>query len=286
LPAVQAAREAARRMQCTNNLKQLMLAVHNYHNTHRTMPLGSLGQNVDSHPGWGFMILPFIEQTALNNRAPDYVDFFQANGGGVPRVDAFLCPSTSTILNNISMSVADTGGVPKWFVSHYFASLGVWKDSTWNMNRSNGLFPTHNAPHDFAAVTDGLSNTWAIGEVGILADTCWCYHAWCVGYTEGFGRYATAGAVYSTAADSMSATGGNTNAINGNHGACIYLNNNSVYSVPAGGPGGFYYGSLHPGGANFAMGDGSVSFYSDSTDAKILWALATRNGGELLQPGQ
>lgn len=286
LPAVQAAREAARRMQCTNNMKQLGLAVQNYHATHNTMPLASIGTIVDSHPGWGVMLLSFVEQTALDDRRSDSRGFFQANGGGVPRVEGFLCPSTSVTSANLAMDNTANAS-PGWFVSHYFASIGVWRKSTWDMTRNDGFFPTNNAPHDFAAIQDGLSNTVAFGEVGTLSDTCHCYHNWATGFTEGYGRYGSAGAIYSTAADYSSVTSGNTNGINGNHGECVNLNSLSTgASYPAGGPSQFYYGSLHPGGSNFAMGDGSVSFFTDSTDAKILWAMATRNGGEPLQPSQ
>jgi prepilin-type N-terminal cleavage/methylation domain-containing protein/prepilin-type processing-associated H-X9-DG protein len=276
LPAVQAAREAARRMQCTNNLKQLALAVHSYHEAQNTLPLASIdGQLDNNHTGWGLQILPYIEQSGMDARrgGSSVVDFY-INMNGVPKVEAFLCPSNPNL-----MQIDTTALAPRlYYVSHYFASIGLWKSTTWSKNRNNGFFPTHNAPHDFAAVKDGLSATWAIGEVGSPADTCLTYHVWATGYLEFYGRYGSAGAVYSTAADYLSAIGGNTNSINGNRGECVNPNDNS-----GGGAGQFYYSSPHPGGANFALGDGSVSFYSDSTDAKVLWAMATRNGDEPLQ---
>jgi prepilin-type N-terminal cleavage/methylation domain-containing protein/prepilin-type processing-associated H-X9-DG protein len=285
LPAVQAAREAARRMQCTNNLKQLGLAVQNYHATHATLSLASLGNDVDSHPGWGAMILPYIEQAALDDNRRSSNGFFQASKG-VPRVDAFLCPSEAVTDANIAMdNTAHAATV--WFNSHYYASIGVWQKSTWDTTRNNGFFPTHNAPHDFAAIRDGLSNTIAFGEVGMTEDSCHGYHQWYAGYIEGYGRYGSSGAIYSTATAYSTATSGNTNGINGNHGKCVNPNNLSTgTNYPAGGPGLFYYGSLHPGGANFAMGDGSVSFFTDSTDSKVLWAMATRDGGEPIQTVQ
>jgi len=104
LPAVQQAREAARRMQCQNNLKQLGLSLHNYHDTFGKFPAGRYEDgNVSSQLGWGTMILPFLEQSAL-------FDSIQAHGGMTTSstwdtvadvrdidakvvLEAFLCPS-------------------------------------------------------------------------------------------------------------------------------------------------------------------------------------------------
>ncbi len=68
LPAVQAAREAARRMQCVNNLKQLGLATHNYHDTYQTFPSGYIRTSNAQGWGWGALTLPFIEQVPLSQR--------------------------------------------------------------------------------------------------------------------------------------------------------------------------------------------------------------------------
>jgi prepilin-type N-terminal cleavage/methylation domain-containing protein len=283
LPAIQAAREAARRMQCSNNLKQLMLAVHGYHEAHNTIPPASIWGGVKGDPehsdttGWEMLILSFTEQGGLDSlRAGLGSGSLYGKVDGCPRVEAFLCPSNPNPLQR-------GPGTPgtKWFVSHYFASIGVWQNSTWSTKACNGFFPAENAPHDFASVQDGLSNTLAIGEVGVETDTsaCACYQAWGGGFIVGYGRYMASGAVYSTAAGYNSVISGNTNAINGNRGECV--NPSDVFG---GGPNQFYYGSLHPGGSNFGLGDGSVNFFIDSTDAKILWAMATRNGGEAIQP--
>ena len=279
LPAVQAAREAARRMSCSNNMKQLMLAVHNYLETYRTLPLASIsGTTVDDSTGWGLEILPFIEQNDLDElRVGSSSGSFYAHFNGCPRVAMYLCPSNP---NETQKGPGVTDIPPVWYVSHYFASLGVWQQNVWSTDACNGFFPTQDRPHGSAAIMDGFSNTFAIGEVGSMEDSLECatYQSWAGGYIGGYGRYLTAGALYSTATNTIPVTAGNTNTINGNHGNC--LNYSSIFGD---GPSEFYYGSLHPGGANFALGDGSVHFFSDSTDAKILWAMATRNGDEIIQ---
>ncbi len=97
LPAVQAAREAARRSQCSNNLKQIGLALHNYHDTMNVFPPGSINGN--NELGWTVFILPYIEQSALY----DQVNFNQAARGNIDsteartRIETYLCPSATQI---------------------------------------------------------------------------------------------------------------------------------------------------------------------------------------------
>ena len=280
LPAVQAAREAARRMSCSNGMKQIILATHNYHEAYRTLPLSSIsGLNVDDSTGWGLQILPFIEQGDIDSkRVGSSSGTFYYYAGGCPRLASYLCPSNS----NVWQVGPTTSTIPPvWAVSHYYASIGVWQNTVWNTDAGNGFIPTQDDPHNFDAISDGLSNTWAFGEVGVQKDSSDCsfYQTWAGGYIGGYGRYLSAGAIYSTAANIGTATGGNTNTINGSHGEC-----RNFASAFGDGPSAFYYGSLHPGGANFALGDGSVNFFSDTTDVAVVWTMATRNGGEIVQP--
>jgi prepilin-type N-terminal cleavage/methylation domain-containing protein len=118
LPAVQAAREAARRMQCGNNLKQLGLAVHNYHDTFLVFPpqMMNVDTNNDRRWGWGAVTLPFIEQKALweqiSSNGGKQIPVASTLIGGVPllrsRLAAHLCPSDNTgvYLNQFHPSVA------------------------------------------------------------------------------------------------------------------------------------------------------------------------------------
>ncbi|MDZ7620355.1 MAG: DUF1559 domain-containing protein, partial [Patescibacteria group bacterium] len=106
LPAVQSAREAARRMQCTNHLKQLALGMHTYESTHRSFPPGCLSSN---NLPWNAFILPFIEQTSLYDQFKQYGTFNQgtynngtnnegqnkANLLALYKIDGFMCPSST-----------------------------------------------------------------------------------------------------------------------------------------------------------------------------------------------
>lgn len=180
LPAVQAAREAARRMSCGNNLKQLGLAMHNYESTFKVLPaLGSrfvpgLGIAEDRSFAWTIAVLPFIEQTALADRMNQQA---RPNGPGLPEpwhtgssefevqvwktdIPGFLCPS--------DIPLTDRGESPS--ALSYKACLG----DDYHQNhfapsqsgRSNrGIFQI-NRWTPFGSITDGLSNTIMLGEMG------------------------------------------------------------------------------------------------------------------------
>ena len=182
LPAVQAAREAARRSQCTNNLKQIGLAMHNYHSTNTVFPMGSsmgpanVGQNNAGWTEWSAhaLMLPYLEQTAVYNA----INFKWAGGYGIAsqinrtgynaRIAAFLCPSDGTAGKRNSNS--------------YYASVGTTTHSWWG-GEDNGHYPPQwKAVYDVTGlftkyqsygvrdVTDGTSNTVAFSE-GMVGGT-------------------------------------------------------------------------------------------------------------------
>ena len=163
LPAVQSAREAARRMQCTNNMKQIGLALHTFENTFKEYP-PSFGGPFDQDWSAQASILPFIEQVNLH----EAIDFKQPYGAapdvnGLPlsamRVPTFLCPS------EIRDEVRFENGSPKHYPINYGVNLGEWfVYNPASKKGGNGAFRPYQGrrPADF---TDGLSNTLGAAEV-------------------------------------------------------------------------------------------------------------------------
>jgi prepilin-type N-terminal cleavage/methylation domain-containing protein/prepilin-type processing-associated H-X9-DG protein len=174
LPAVQAAREAARRAGCVNNMKQIGLAMHNYHSTNDCFPPGALQNTYNlgsqTSPGWQnmsslAMLLPFIEQntlySALNfsmgstaGTQPPWTDPY---GNGTVRgsqINSFLCPSDGNAKN--------TGDGWTGRLNSYMASMGTTEQNGYNTS-STGVF-AFNIVYGLRDITDGSSNTIAFGE--------------------------------------------------------------------------------------------------------------------------
>jgi prepilin-type N-terminal cleavage/methylation domain-containing protein len=167
LPAVQAAREAARRMQCTNNLKQLGLAVHNYHDTFNVFPPQML--NVDTNNnrrwGWGAVTLPYIEQgnlhAQLNPDGGKQIPVASTLINGAPllktKVATHLCPSDNTgvVTNQFHPSIAASSNADSWYSkSNYVCNQ--------QMMRYRAGFA--GACFRMAEVTDGTTNTLLLTE--------------------------------------------------------------------------------------------------------------------------
>ena len=269
LPAVQTAREAARRNSCLGHCSQLALALQNHEAQHGTFPAGARAhrqQNVVS-VSWQALVLPQLEQHELYERInPD------ADGGvgldghnmSVHVVPTFHCPSaeepfTDLVTKNGSnyVGVAGAGSTE--------GTLDL-EDISCGDLFVNGVL-TYDQPNTMADISDGTSHTLAFGERTYLLEE-WTYGAkWrgeppnriCVGSIKNL-RYP----------------------INANLERVGYYVRD--ISVP---PeqrqmtrNDLLFGSLHPGGANFALADGSARFFADEIDFTILQDLATRNGGE------
>lgn len=249
LPAVQQAREAARRTQCKNNLKQIGLALHNYHDAHRTFPYAYLclpcADNQIGGWGWATMILPYVDQ------APLYNAMGVGTSGHMPAVadsntqtiiSAYICPSDSSPGINCRHS--------NFAKSNYVAvygSSGVGIDVN-----HNGMF-YRNSRIKVRDITDGTSNTLAIGE-----------RIWggeCSGNPQGS---IWAGVRNAGFFDEVAWHCQNT--------AAARIN----------GTGGSAFSSRHEGGAHFLMGDGAVRFLSENIDGGTYEDLATRDGGEVV----
>jgi prepilin-type N-terminal cleavage/methylation domain-containing protein len=190
LPAVQQAREAARRTQCRNNLKQLGLAFHNYHEAHRVFPAAYLANTLhpdrdpDTYDGpngfaWGAMLLPQLDQAPLYNQfRTDLPCWERVNAAGARvNLPVFLCPSASgpsgltPVKNQAGTVLAEFGR------STYVANAG--QDEPWGYQTENyasiadgPLF--RNSKTRMADVVDGLSNTVFLGEhSSILSAKTW-----------------------------------------------------------------------------------------------------------------
>jgi prepilin-type N-terminal cleavage/methylation domain-containing protein/prepilin-type processing-associated H-X9-DG protein len=290
LPAVQKVREAAGRLKCASNLKQLALAAHNHHDARGSFPTG-LHMGVLREPGryaegttWVVELLPFIEQDGLYKKW-DYGDFRNNVAGGMNATTAQIiqirrCPSDQLNLW-VYVDVNHTVIPEAWGyygLGTYCGNAGG-RSYPWDQQTRDGIFALDSKVR-LADVTDGSSNTFLFGErshrdpeYDRIAD---------VGHSNAFYPLADKGHWGGVLATQP---GGPMHNITLS--SAVPIN----YRVPADTPVGdrptIYdrlcaFGSLHPGGANFAFADGSVRFLSDSTPLPILQALSTRAGGEVV----
>ena len=282
LPAVQAAREAARRSQCSNNLKQIGLAIHNYADAHRTLPSGFISNFPDditilerSNWSWGALILPHLEQAPLHDMLQVGMRSLDANlltAAGLAALQtplgAFVCPSdTGSPLNNFTETMADTPSDPnavnyrRVVTSNGTNLISIAKSNYVGVACSSVSTtppvdpvpygpPTgvlfQNSATTFSDILDGTSNTLAVGE------RCFRVHDLNVGAATALGFSAEI-TNYSSRNRSISgALGIPYNGIN-------YTTTNRVHQTR-----GFH--SYHPGGAQFVLCDGSARFISDTID--------------------
>jgi prepilin-type N-terminal cleavage/methylation domain-containing protein/prepilin-type processing-associated H-X9-DG protein len=293
LPAVQAAREAARRMQCLNNLKQVGLALQNYHEGAGTFPMGYVAGRrfvdgaTDAAPGWGWatMILPQLEQGPLFSAVNFGLSVEAPQNATVIRstITTYLCPSD---LTRGPFPVFDASGSVLTIAapSSYAACVGGNETDTATGIHQDGLGTGgffRNSRIRLADLTDGTSQTIAVVE------RAWAKAGgvWAGAVTRGTIRRGsqngcpTTGALFYPAATMVQAH-------------CHLINTNSD---PDGGLDDC--SSLHPAGANFLFADGSVHFLKSiladagtrpdgspvySPSGLVFQALATRAGGEVI----
>ncbi|GAC1341350.1 MAG: hypothetical protein NVSMB14_06630 [Isosphaeraceae bacterium] len=294
LPAVQSARESARRIRCVNNLKQLGLALHDYHSVMNTFPSSYLARSpfsngaTDVSPGWGWgtMILPQLEHRPLFNAANFSLAIEDpSNATAVqPIISIYLCPSDMPSNGPFFVTDPNLKPIVAMAPSSYAACVGNdLTDTTTGINndgKGNGTM-FRNSRIRFADITDGTSQTVLLGE------RAWAVNqgVWAGVPNNGVIRRGpqnpnpTTGASYYPAATLVQAHG---NVLNSD-------------SDPDGGLDD--YSSFHPGGANVLFADGSVHFLKSvpqnsgvrpnattiySPTSLILQALCTRNGGEVV----
>ena len=176
LPAVQQAREAARRMSCKNNLKQMGLALHNYHGVFKTLPPGYRFKPNSPSDGLGtanVSLLPYLEQANLQNLIDPTIPWYLLTPNlARQHIAVFVCP-TDPASNPTTYPFIAALGVPvgDTFANSSYAYSKGWDDALCfspgfgapPVTRKSGVFAFHSKTR-FADITDGTSNTFAIGE--------------------------------------------------------------------------------------------------------------------------
>lgn len=244
LPAVQQARSSARRTQCLNNLKQIGLATHNYHDTHLTLPPGAMLVGPSFAPasgwGWGAMLLPWLEQRALH----DEIDYRigTASGSNIPliaqRIAVWRCPADSGP-EAVDIVVPGSGS---FRVAHgnYAA----------NEEAMGGLSSVR-----FQDILDGLSNT------ALASERAWNPDASLHTYTSAWPG------IIATESQNV-------------FDAVPYIEMLSDRPINFFMGGSDCFSSYHSGGAHIVLGDGSVRFFSENMDAGVYEALGTIAGSD------
>jgi prepilin-type N-terminal cleavage/methylation domain-containing protein/prepilin-type processing-associated H-X9-DG protein len=272
LPAVQAARQAARVAGCANNLKQMGLALHTYHDAYGAFPMGYVAVNsrdpYQTSPGWGWasMILPGVEQSALFDSANFQVPVEQPANvtASITAIAVYTCPSDRNP-GRFRAVRADGTLVGTFYTNSYAACYGAGLEIDDQPDSGNGLF-RRNSGVRVADVLDGTSSTIALGERGAcLVKTPW------VG---------TPNQAVSIFTSNSSFQGYPTGYVG--HGAELVLAHFDGVNFNARGTGPDDFYSPHPQGGNFLFADGSARFLRSTTDLGILRALCTRDGGEIV----
>jgi len=301
LPAVQAAREAARRSQCTNNMKQIGLALHNYHDVQGSFPLGwttyapfDTACAIPAHNQTMFAaILPQMEQSTVWNAVNFAFPAGSSSGalylGVLPgsvqstaygtKINSYICPSDSR--NPAPAQNVAAGVNNAYSQSSYAGNAGTWDIFRWWYGCAGSptrwIDPTGPFGQDYlfklADMRDGSSNTILVGETSRFKnDPDTNFNEW--------NRGAWFGSALGSRLQVLALTGVkiNANPVQGDVPAASY--NTDFYRPQNELMGQFGFRSQHPGGANFLMGDGSVKFLKDTTNMNTFRAVGTAAMGE------
>ena len=283
LPAVQKVREAAARSKCQNNLKQIGLGLHAYHDAIGGFPkAGKLSNQLS----WHVYLLPYIEQDNLYKQFNLASPAFTTTPGNLDlsfiKVPAYMCPSSPidrmllTAPNNVD-AIEEIGGQSPYTTHYYgvlgpkgnnpvtaqpyllnnvppnanhggFAQQGIFMQDTVSPNTNTGP----ESGNSIANITDGTSTTLMVGEISWADNVSGTrYRAWIRG------------------CDTAPVCAGSRNVTN------------AINTLGIGTFNDIAFGSMHSGGANFLMGDGSVRFIVSRIDLNTYHALASRDGGEV-----
>jgi prepilin-type N-terminal cleavage/methylation domain-containing protein/prepilin-type processing-associated H-X9-DG protein len=285
LPAVQAAREAARRAQCQNHLKQISLAVHNFESANQKLPLAYTDTSVNGANNWLPFTLPFLEQQNLVQGYDVNVDWWRAPNRALvaTQLKIVQCPSTPQP-NRIQDKPESTPPNKTGACGDYFTPAGVHTDINLSLppalqfNSQSDLrgaicwFSAANMVNRLADITDGTSNTILIGECAGREDVYRGRTKYPVNFV-GPPRVRARGGAWATT-DNAYEIGQRKpwDAAFGTIPGQVMINNSNEW--------GHCFYSFHTGGANFAFADGSVRFLPESIELYLLGAQVTRAGGE------
>jgi prepilin-type N-terminal cleavage/methylation domain-containing protein/prepilin-type processing-associated H-X9-DG protein len=321
LPAVQSAREAARRISCSNGLKQIGLACLNYESTYKHLPPASVNAVgvQQSGLGWPVQILPYMEQSTVSEQAlAKYRTGGDAYGALFDDLNqlllpTYLCPSDPELKDQQEkfgnrarkgMSYAGvsgsyysrTGTCPKTRTPGVFC---VWAGAPGDLlgpNNYDGLM-IQDWTVPIRKVTDGLSNTLLVGERNYQIRAWMIGAYWVAPRSDGGGGGRTNapptapnGPQPATAFFSSKSISANVPLNHDPFRGCYIGHDNSAGDRPAVpdttprtlSVNELPFASFHPGGVNFAYGDGSVQFLTDDTETRVLLALASRNGDDVV----
>ncbi|WP_425398752.1 DUF1559 domain-containing protein [Aeoliella sp.] len=285
LPAVQSAREAARRTQCQNNFHQIGVALHNYHSTNGEFPEGQINRLTPSYyhaPGWGAKLLPFIEQASgfdgfQDGPAGNIIDPGMREVGGI-LIEAYLCPSDASESTWVEVSSgfnvgpgpnddyrrSNMAGVAGAFLWIEEGSISKCRDNARGMMINTRALRVKDC-------TDGTSNTVITGEVTggrgrhPSFGEAWIGHTW-IGWnlqdvSRGINPFGSLPGGRDDGIDPFDGDGGNRH---------------QEYYTEVG------FSSYHPGGCHFLYSDGSTRFLNEDTNQNVLHAYATRADGEII----
>jgi len=298
LPAVQKVREAAGRMSCQNNMKQLGLALHNYNTNFNKLPPGAQGHvfapgttTVIAGTSWLVFVLPYIEQDSLYRQYNFSLSHFDAANIAVASVPVktYFCPSGPDPRRFLD---PNNGA----FTTHYYGVMGpagttnptpvVYNGVTYNYTvgnpAANGAWSAHGMLSHYretptgsvsllrlvkvSDVLDGMTNTLMVGERSITLPSGATndYRTWVRGNTTSLTTTTENGRANGSGSCKNVSTPINSTLYNGS------TNFNHIS-----------FGSNHPGGCNFVMGDGSVKFIQQTIDLALLQALASIDSREV-----
>ena len=244
LPAVQQAREAARRTQCRNNMHQLGIALHNYHDTHGCFPASAYRCPPNNYcaTGWGTMLLPFLDETSLYNaynqgRTPGQAENTTVSTSYLAQLDCPTLGIAGQATTQFGFSAYEACAGTQWY-----HNVSAWTDGMMYRNSRVRI----------RDVRDGTSQTVIMGEVPIgekpdgnpATDNYW------------------AGGMYL--------------------GACVESSMDTQYPMNAQHRIEHVFGSMHEGGAFFLFGDGTVRFLSENIDSRTYYYLGTKSRNEIV----